>query len=112
MDGKRFAFENEGLLAAQQRADAAISELRSQLKTLQEQNIKLESQLHEQAAKAGEWYEKAKAAQVEVEQLRSQSQYRPTPATAIALLEETLLLKANAGGAIKEQIRKALKLLS
>lgn len=111
MDGKRFTFENERLLTDRQSADAAINELLLQLATLQEQNIKLESQLHEQAAKAEEWYEEAKAAKAEIEQLLVQSQSRQADPMAITLLQNALDLKANTGGAIKREIEKAISLL-
>jgi hypothetical protein len=71
-DCKRFTVENQRLLADQSRADMAISELRSQLAFAQEERDKLQLQLDDQAAKAGEWYEKAKLATEEIERLQSQ----------------------------------------
>ena len=106
MDGKRFTFENERLLADRQSADAAINELLLQLATLQEQNIKLESQLHEQAAKAEEWYEEATSAKAEIEQLRSQLQSRQADPMAITLLQNALDLKANTGGQLSGRLKK------
>lgn len=104
-DKKQLQSENERLLADQARADAAIKELSDQLDSKQ-------SQLEDQAMKAEQWYTKAKAAEEEIERLRSQLQPQPAAAPeAIPLLQEALLLKANAGGKIKDKIREALALL-
>lgn len=71
-----------------------------------EQEIKnLKEQLDDMATKAGEWYNRAKAAETELAEVRVNPE-------VIALLQEAIKLKANAGGAIKRKIEQALALLS
>lgn len=48
---------------------AEVDRLRSQLAALSEENALLQSQLDDQAAKAGEWYDKAKQARKERDEL-------------------------------------------
>ncbi len=103
-DCKRLKFENEYLLADRDRAEAASGEQRKQL-------VSVRSQLEDQATKAGQWYEKAKLAQEEIQRLQS----RPIAAVdpdVLTKLHAALQLKANAGGAIKDKIREALALLA
>ena len=97
-----------------------------QLTALEAENAELREQLGDQIIKTEEWHSKAEASNEEVENLRSQlddqgiteevenlqSQSQMTlNSNAIALLQNALLLKANAGGAIKKEIEKALVLL-
>lgn len=95
--------ENQRLLADAAKADAAIGSLRSQLE--------------DQATKSGEWWEKAKLAQEEIERLRQLEKdsteqiielNRDGFKAATALKEA---LKAKAVGQIKAQIRFALQLI-
>lgn len=99
-----------------------------QLAALEEENAELSEQLGDQIIKTEEWYSKTEAAteeidlksqldnQVVAEEIkRLQLQSRPPavgPREAIALLQQAMLLKANAGGAIKREIEKALLLLT
>lgn len=76
-----------------------------------EEISQLRSQLDDMAAKAGEWYEKAKALEVELEQLRSQPVAPVTDPEVIDLLRGALKLEANSGGKIKIEIDKALERL-
>ena len=97
-----------------------------QLRVLTKENAELREQLGNQIIKTEEWYSKAEASNEELENLqlqldeqavteevRLQSQSRmPVNLDVIALLQNALLLKANAGGAIKKEIEKALALLT
>lgn len=63
-----------------------MERLRSQLEALQQERDTLSEHLHDQAKKAGEWYERVKALERELEQLRSQSDEVATaPATTESL---------------------------
>ena len=124
MDGKRFRLENERLLADQQRADAQFDELRSQVSALNQAFVDSKNEAWENKKLAEYWQRVAEEREAEVEQLRShldqlvlendqpRSQSQPTNPEAITILKNALPLKSSAGGAIKVEIRKALKLLS
>lgn len=76
-----------------------------ELEKLREENSQLRSQLNNQVKLAGEWYEKAKALELESRQMVADPE-------VITILNEALKLKANAGGAIKKKIEKVLDLLN
>lgn len=97
-----------------------------QLTALEKEIAELREQLGDQMIKTEEWRSKAEASNEEVENLRSQLEDQAVTdevdrlqsqsqmiinSNAIALLQNALLLKANAGGAIKKEIEKALVLL-
>ena len=77
---------------------------------LKEDVENLRSQLHDQAGKAEKWYERSKELKQELECLKNQPA-ATVDSGAITILQKALELKANAGGAIKEEIKKALEKL-
>lgn len=105
MDCKRFVVEQARKESDMKRADTIISELRYQL-----------ADLNNACAIASEDANRWNLLAVErlslIEQLQLQSQPPAVDPIAVAYLEAALTLKANSGGAIKEQVRRALLLLT
>lgn len=97
--------KNEGEVMLGTRYNEDSDKSNEELEKLREENTHLRSQLDDQVKLAEEWCEKAKVLELE-------SQPGVVDPEAIAILKEALELKANAGGAIKNEIKKALKLLN
>lgn len=93
--------------------DTECTKLHSKNGDLNLEVAELRSQLADQARLAGERYDRVKAAEAELEQLRAQPVVpMVVDPEVIDLLRGALNLKANAGGAIKRKIEQALVLLT
>lgn len=95
-----------------------ISSLAKEIEALKEENSKLQWRLDDMAAKAGEWYEKAKMATEEIERIKSQQTRTTISPEAIALLQNAIAPKskggsytANNASGMRQLVEQALALL-
>lgn len=114
------------LRQALKEAGAMADQFHAEVGSLKDKRDTLCSQLQDQSAKAGKWYEAAKEAQKlaedrlqEIERLRNESQNRPAAdPDAIALLQGAITPKSKGGSyaannatGLRSNVEKALKLL-
>lgn len=80
--------------------------------TTKEELERLKAEVQNLTNERDQFQAEVKALKNQMEQLRSQPSQSATNPEALALLNQALALKANAGGAIKAKIREVLKLLT